>query len=145
MALKLCPTCRHMSRARAERCRCGHVFALETLKAKPALRCPLCGLVAGDGAGACDCGYDFTTREVDVKPQLLRRRKYGRFWLVAGVASVLAAGGLWLIAAIGPGAMVAVGGAALIAKGLHAVSYTRRSLAALEGRDKALPAARVVE
>jgi hypothetical protein len=135
-----------MNRGLAERCRCGHVFDPGSMVAnKPALRCPLCGLVAGGGAAACDCGYDFTTRAVDVKPQLLRRRKYGWFWLAVGVLCVLAAGVLWLVVAIVPGFLLAIAGAGLIAKGLHAVGYTRRSLAELDARDKALPEARVIE
>ncbi len=80
-----------------------------------------------------------------MKPQVLRRRKYGWFWLAVGVLCVLGAGTLWLVTAIVPGVLVAAGGAWLIAKGLHAVAYTRRSLAELDARDKALPEARVVE
>lgn len=134
-----------MNRSRAVRCRCGHLFDPESVKAKPALRCPLCGLIASDGPGACDCGYDFTSREVDVKPQLLRRRKYGWFWMAVGVLCIVAGGGLWLVPAILPGVVVAASGAGLIVKGLHAVDYTRRSLAEIAARDKALPVARVIE
>src|SRR5215204_2279083 len=127
MALKECPACREMIRGSAERCRkCGHAFDQASIvKNKPATRCPLCGQVVDAGAAACDCGYDFATRPVDVRAQLLRRKKYGWFWLGVGVFAVLAAGGLWLVKVLLPGVLVAVAGAGLIGRGLHALSYTR--------------------
>jgi hypothetical protein len=146
MALKICPTCRVANRGTATKCRCGHVFdAASMVKNKAALRCPLCGLTADGGAASCDCGYDFSSRPEDVRPQLLRRRRYGWFWIGTGFGFVLATGGLWVVGSVLPGFGLAVVGSTMIAKGIHAVSFTRRSLAEVETRAKALPEARLLK
>ena len=148
MALKECPTCREMIRASSKSCRaCGHAFDTSTLVKSTTSRCPLCGKLADAGAGACECGYDFSTRPIDLREQLVRRKRYGWFWIGSGILVVVAVGGLLAISVmpILAGVLVAASGAALIARGIRSISWTRGELAAMNARDKALPTARVVE
>jgi hypothetical protein len=143
MALKECPTCRVMNRRSATRCRCGHAFDPSTIAKKVARRCPLCGKAEDGAAASCECGYDFATPTADVKGQLVRRNKYGWFWIATGVTAVLAAAGVVLFASILGGVALAASGAWLIARGLMAISWTRGELRELARRE--LPAARVIE
>lgn len=135
-----------MIRASATRCRCGREFDPATIVKRAARRCPLCGALEDGGAAACDCGYDFSTPAADVRRQLVRRKRFGWFWIASGVLCVGVAGGVWFFAiSTALGAGVAVGGSWLIARGIRAISWTRGELAEIDARDRALPRARVVE
>ncbi len=132
--------------ASAKRCRCGHEFDPATAIQTTTVRCPLCGSVVDGGAAACNCGYDFSTKPQDVRFQLVRRKRYGWFWIASGLVVVVATGGVWFVGLpLVGGVLLAASGAGLIARGIRAISWTRGELADLDARDKALPEARVVK
>lgn len=55
----------------------------------------------------------------------MRRNRFGWIWAATGLLCVVAAGGV-------------LGGSSLIARGIAAIGWTRRELARLEARERAL-------